>query len=294
MDIGIDIGGTHVKGVLIGENRVEHQLSRATLDGEANWQEIVAEIYRELKHLAGEQLKGVGLSAPGIADPDNRAIAYIPVRLQGLERFIWSDFLEWEVHVLNDAHAALWAESRWGAGKGVANQVMLTLGTGVGGGILVEGQLLQGFLQRAGHLGHISIDAASENPSITGITGSLDDAIGEASLSRRSLGRFHSTYELVKAHLAGDTWATYLWLASVRKLALAIVSLCNALSPELIVLAGGITKAGPTLTDALRAFMDLYEWRPGGQGTPIKIAQFEDYAGAIGAALFARNRNEIQ
>lgn len=292
MDIGIDIGGTHVKGVLIREDRVEHQLSRATLDGEANWQKIVAEVYRELKHLAGDQLSGIGLSAPGIVDPDNRAIAYMPVRLQGLERFIWSDFLDWDVHVLNDAHAALWAESRWGVGKGIDNQIMLTLGTGVGGGILIEGRLLQGFLQRAGHLGHISIDAASEIPSITGITGSLEDAIGEASLSRRSLGRFQSTYDLVQAHLAGDTWATYLWLDSVRKLSLAIVSLCNALSPELIVLAGGITKAGPILTDTLRAFMDLYEWRPAGRVTPIVIAQFEDYAGAIGAALFARSRNK--
>ncbi|MCB0630277.1 MAG: ROK family protein [Saprospiraceae bacterium] len=290
MDIGIDIGGTHIKGVLLGKDTVVDRVHQATRDGEDNWQETVAEVYRKLSDLAGGQINSVGISAPGIADKANRAIAYMPVRLQGLERFIWSDFLGRDTYVLNDAHAALWAESQWGAGKGILNQMMLTLGTGVGGGLLVEGRLLQGFLQRAGHLGHISVDASSEIPSITGITGSLEEAVGETSLSRRSRGRFETTYELVQAHLAGDTWATYIWLDSIKKLALGISSLCNALSPELVVLAGGITKAGDTLMNALQAFMELYEWRPGGQATPIRIAHFKDYAGAIGAALFARSR----
>lgn len=266
------------------------QIHKATRDGEEAWQETVAEVYQELKQMAGEEIDGVGISAPGIADTHNRAIAYMPVRLQGLEHFIWSDFLGCSVFVLNDAHAALWAESQWGAGKGIANQLMLTLGTGIGGGLLVEGKLLQGFLQRAGHLGHICLDADSDIPSITGITGSLEEAVGEAGLARRSLGRFTSTYDLVQAHLLGDTWATYVWLDSVRKLALGIASFCNAFSPELVVLAGGITKAGNALTDTLSDFMDLYEWRPGGKATPIRIAHFQDYAGAIGAALFARSK----
>ena len=93
--------------------------------------------------------------------------------------------------------------------------------------------------------------------------------------------------------MAGDTWATYVWLTSVRKLALGIASFCNAFSPELVVLAGGIIKSGDSLMEPLSSFMELYEWRPGGQATPIKPARFQEYAGAIGAALFANSRTIV-
>lgn len=288
--MGIDIGGTYIKGVLIQDDEIRSQLKMETRDGRDGWQETIGEMFRELNNVAETSVEKVGLSAPGIVSADNRSIAYMPVRLQGLEGFNWSDFLGADVYVLNDAHAALWAEAQWGAGKGKPNLVMITLGTGVGGGLLLNGQLYQGFLQRAGHLGHVSVDASSITPSITGITGSLEDAIGEANLGARSLQRFTSTFDLVQAHRAGDSWATFLWLDSVRKLALAIASFCNAFSPDLVILAGGITKAGEDLLGPLASFLDLYEWRPGGEATPVELARFEDFAGAIGAALYAGNR----
>lgn len=287
--MGIDIGGTYIKGVLIQDDEIRSQLKMETRDGRDGWQETIGEMFRELNNVAETSVEKVGLSAPGIVSADNRSIAYMPVRLQGLEGFNWSDFLGADVYVLNDAHAALWAEAQWGAGKGKPNLVMITLGTGVGGGLLLNGQLYQGFLQRAGHLGHVSVDASSITPSITGITGSLEDAIGEANLGARSLQRFTSTFDLVQAHRAGDSWATFLWLDSVRKLALAIASFCNAFSPDLVILAGGITKAGEDLLGPLASFLDLYEWRPGGKATPVELARFEDFAGAIGAALYAGN-----
>ena len=152
----------------------------------------------------------------------------------------------------------------------------------------------QGYLQRAGHLGHISIDSNFETQDITGISGSLEDAVGEATLAKRSLGKFNSSKELVDAYLAGDTWATFVWLTMIRKLALGIVSFCNTISPDLVVLAGGITKANEHLLGPLSTFLDLYEWRPGGQATPIKLADYEEYAGALGAALFAKSSTMAQ
>jgi glucokinase len=213
----------------------------------------------------------------------------MPERFKGLEGFIWGDFLGVDVLVLNDAHAALWAEAKWGVGKDVKNIVMLTLGTGIGGGLLLNGKLHQGFMKRAGHLGHVSINASDTITSIAGTPGSLEDAMGEITLTHRSLGRFDHTHKLVEAYKQGDTWATYVWLNSVRILTVSIVSFCNAFSPDLVVLAGGITKAGEDLLKPLGDFLDIYEWRPGGQSTPIKIARYKDYAGAIGAALYARD-----
>ncbi|MDA0195150.1 MAG: ROK family protein [Bacteroidetes bacterium] len=292
INIGIDIGGTNIKGVLIIEDKVQYRSTRKTRDGQEDWQMGVKEVLGELKKQSNKPIASVGISAPGIANSGNKTIAFMPGRLQGLENFDWSEFLKHEVHVLNDAHAALWAEAMWGIGKGVLNIAMLTLGTGVGGGLLLNGQLHQGFLQRAGHLGHIAIDTTSEKADNTGIVGSLEEAIGEATIELRSVGRFSSSSDLVEEFQRGDTLATYVWLTSMRKLALGIVSLCNAFSPELIILGGGIAKAGDHLLRPLASFLELYEWRPGGQATPVKLAQFVDYAGAIGSALFARGKSE--
>lgn len=289
--IGIDIGGTYIKGVMICEDEVKYKLKKETFKQREGWQQEVAVVLTELKEKTKDPITSVGLSAPGITDSDNRSISFMPGRLPGLERFDWSEFLKADVYVLNDAHAALLSESRWGAAKGASNVVILTLGTGVGGGLLVNGQLHQGFLHRAGHLGHVSIDGRDETRSITGMSGSLEDAIGEATLKQRSIGRFSNTHDLVNAYENGETWATYVWLTSVRKLALGIASFCNALSPELVVLAGGLARAGDSLLQPLSSFMDLYEWRPGGQATPVKPARFQEYAGAIGAALFAESKS---
>jgi glucokinase len=288
--IGIDIGGTLVKGVLVDGEKVREKTTLKTKGKQQMWQNTVAEVFWALTEKTRAPIAGIGLSAPGIADRDSRKIISMPGRLAGLEGFDWTKFLKQEVYVLNDAHAALVCESGWGVAKNESNVVMFTLGTGVGGGLLIDGKLFKGFLQRAGHLGHISIDSHSDQQDITGISGSLEDAIGEATLKTRSLGKFKTTDDLVSAYNSGDTWATYVWLTSVRKLSLGIVSICNAVSPDLVVLAGGITAAGEQLTGPLSTFMNFYEWRPTGEATPIKIAKFKEFSGALGAALFAQSK----
>lgn len=293
--IGIDLGGTNIKGVLVtNEGHVMEQATQATAlsNGKSgNWKEVVLQIVKELKDKSREKVKAIGLAAPGLPNDANTAICVMPGRLEGLENLVWSDYLgEKEVWVLNDAHAALMAEVTFGAGKGVGNAIMLTLGTGVGGGILINGQLFQGNYQMAGHIGHIVLDSHNDDLDITGIPGSLEDAIGNASVAKRSFGRFTSTYALVDAYREGDSLATYVWLNSVRKLAVGLCSLCNLLSPDLIILGGGITKAGDALYNPLADFMDVYEWKNVGKKTPVIQAHFGEMAGAIGAAGFALNR----
>ena len=285
--IGIDLGGTRIKGVLI-DTRTGDVLEKRitpTDDGEnSNWKAVVAQTVQQLKATTTEAIQGVGVAAPGLPTVNNEAIACMPGRLQGLEGFVWSEFLGESVRVLNDAHAALLAEARFGAAKSVKNAVMLTLGTGVGGGLLLNGQLYQGFYQMAGHLGHISVDADSEQIGVTGTPGSLEDAIGNSTVSRRSYGRYKTTYELVDGYRQGEPLATLVWLTSIRRLAVGLASLANAFSPELIILGGGITQADDALFTPLQTFIDLFEWRPAGKKTTICKAHYEDWAGAIGAA----------
>ena len=289
--IGIDLGATNIKGVLINHQGEILQQETCVTDEKAKndwaWKEAVANMVNKLQQKGEQSATAIGLSAPGIPNNDNTCIAFMPGRLQGIENFDWSAFLQEETKVVNDANAALLAEAYFGAGKGAKNIVMLTLGTGVGGSIFINGSLYQGFHQMAGHLGHITVDASDKDLDITGTPGSLEDAIGDATVARRSYGRFTTTKSLVEAYRAGDTFATYLWLDSVKKLAVGLSSICNAISPERIILGGGIVKAEEALMQPLADFMELYEWRPGGKKTPIVIAKYQDFAGAIGAAVFA-------
>ncbi len=296
--IGVDLGGTNIKGVLLSaKGEVLMQTVQKTASDtacnptEQPWKNMVKQMVNELRSHSPQPVSAIGLAAPGLPNECNSAIRILPGRLSGLEHFVWSDYLdEKEVWVTNDAHAALIAEAVFGVGKGIRNIVMLTLGTGVGGGLLINGELYQGNFQMAGHLGHMTLDVDRDDPGITGMPGTLENAIGDATVGKRSFGRFTSTKALVEAYEAGDTFATYVWLNSVRKLALGLCSLNNLLSPDLIILGGGITKTGESLYKPLAEFMGVYEWKNVGKKCPVRHANYHDFAGAVGAAGFALTR----
>jgi glucokinase len=210
--------------------------------------------------------------------------------LPGLENLYWEPYFHTKTFVINDAHAALIAEAKYGEIQGYQNAVLLTLGTGVGGGILINGELYQGQGQMAGHFGHICINPNDDELSIVGMPGSLEYAIGNYSIKRRSLGLYKSTRELVKAYEENDHFATWLWLDLVRKLSLTIASFANSFSPQIVVLAGGVTQAGNALMKPLQQFINMYEWRPNKKSTLVKLARFNDLSGAVGAAAFALNK----
>jgi glucokinase len=293
LTIGIDLGGTNIKGVLVeGEGNILYETSVETQDDPEDkdgirWKSNVKGVVESLMEKSNYKALIAGFSAPGLANETNTCISYLPNRLPGLEGFVWKDYLGIETYVINDAHAHLIAESRFGVGQGYKNAVLLTLGTGVGGGVLIDGRLYQGEVGRAGHLGHLSISLEQET-SIVGTPGSLENSIGECTIEKRSFGRFHSTEDLVKAYEEGDPFASWVWLKSVEHLARAIVSVVNAFSPKLIILGGGITQAGESILDPLNSFLDVYEWRPGEQRTQIKLTSAGKNTGALGAAEFAK------
>lgn len=292
--IGIDLGGTRIKAVAIdGLGNTLHQHYQPTCDGDDNvWKNAVATAVREIQDKTGDTDVLVGISAPGLPNAGNSAIACLPGRLQGLENFVWTAFLGMRTFVLNDAISAMMAEAGFGAAKGRKNVVMLTLGTGVGGAILVDGKPYQGAFNKAGHIGHMVIDSDGDR-DITGMPGSLEDAIGNCSIEKRTFGKFSSTQQLLEAFRRGDCFAAEVWLTSVRKLAIGLASLTNILSPETIILGGGITEAGKDLFEPLEQYLSLYEWRAGGNKTEIVKAQYGDLAGAVGAACFAIEAGKV-
>ncbi len=319
--LGIDLGGSSVKAVavtpegkLLGETNVPFDANE-----QFDWARRIQEIVHEFESKRGSHAQAIGISAPGLAARDGRSIARMPGRLQGLESLDWTKFLKVGrgvltaprtaeneptiesptdvrgavrtprptpappiIPVLNDAHAALLGEAWLGAARGFKNVFMLTLGTGVGGAALVDGRLLKGAIGRGGHLGHISLDLDGPR-DVCQMPGSLEVMIGNCTIEQRTGGRFHTTHEVVEAHVRDDKFATEVWLKSVRALGYAISSLINVLDPEAVIIGGGIARSGVALFEPLERFVRDTEWNV---GAPVKIlpAQLGELAGAYGAA----------
>jgi len=287
--LGIDIGGTYSKLVAISHEGTI--LSRSRLPtNDCPVEQCRPEILSEIVNIERElgQVDFLGIACPGLVHRDGHSIAWMKGRLNFLEGLDWTQALgrRTRVPVINDAHAALKAEVWLGAGRGCRNVAMLTLGTGVGGAIMCDGRVITGSMGRAGHLGHITVNVTGPK-DIVNAPGSLEVAIGECTLPKRSGGRFTTTSELVAAYLQGDSDATDMWRTSVRSLAAALVSIINAVDSERILLGGGIARAGFALFEPLKSFMDEYEWRPYGHAVEIVPAELGDEAGAIGSAKHA-------
>jgi glucokinase len=287
--IGVDLGGTHIKAASVSETgEVLGRATDTTRDDRSSaagaWVPTIRALIERLAAERGAAPSGFGVGAPGIAAADGRSIAFMQGRLAGLQGLDWAVALDTPapMRVLNDAHAALLGESWTGAAAGCGEVVLLTLGTGVGGAILSRGRLVLGATGRAGHWGHISLDPDGP-PSITGMPGSLEGAIGNCTVAARTDGRFTDTGALVEAHLAGDPLATRVWRRSVRDLAVAIASIANAVDPELVVVGGGIARAGAALFEPLAEDLAAVEWRPLGRRVRVLPAALGDLAGAIGA-----------
>jgi glucokinase len=288
--IGIDLGGTNIKALAVtARGKLLTETAVPTGDsGDRRWRENVQLALERVQKGLPSPAECVGVAAPGLPSEDQRCIDFMPGRLAGLEGLVWKKYLKQAraVPVLNDAQAALLGEIWQGAARHARHAVLLTIGTGVGGAAMVDGCLLRGHIGRAGHFGHISLNPAGPL-DVVNMPGSLEDAVGDCTIAKRSGGRFASTEDLVRAATHGDGGARRIWAESVKALAAGIASLINVLDPEVVVIGGGISKAGPALFKPLFRFLDQFEWRPGGHKVRIVPAQLGEKAGAYGAAFNA-------
>jgi len=284
------VGGTNTKVVAVdASGAVLHRSRTATLSSSVDalagaLRGAIADVEQRLGPSSA-----LGVATPGLVRPGERTVHWMQGRMAVVQGLDWQRALgrPRPVPIVNDARAALIGEAWVGAARGLTNVILLTIGTGVGGAALVDGHVLAGHLGRAGHLGHVSVDATGPG-DIVNTPGSLEDAIGDCTVAARSGGRFTSTASLVAAMQAGDAAARDVWLTSVQRLAAAVASLINVLDPQCVVLGGGIAMhAWDLLIEPLRARLEEYEWRPLGSATPIVAARLGDEAGAVGAARHA-------
>jgi glucokinase len=274
--LGIDIGGGSAKVSLVDDDSNVHRTAVVELvdrsdDPGANRAARVEVVARAISRAAaaGTPAATVTVATPGIVDAAHRRIVSLPGKLawaggRGLDVGARTARARTaiDVSVLNDAHAAVLGEARLGAGRGALDIAMLTLGTGVGGGVVLGGRLLEGRNRRAGHLGHISLDPYGA-PSVFPTPGSLEWHVGDAYAGARTDGRYASN-EAIVAAARGEAAGTAAWGRMMRALAVAIASIVNVFDCERVILGGGLVAAGTLLFDPLERELAEVEWRPGG------------------------------
>jgi glucokinase len=305
--IAIDLGGTQIRAAVV--NEAGTVLSRARADTPTGQSADVG--IAQMIHTTREALAGVsnakplaiGLSSPGPIDPRHGILFStpnipgwhnVPLAQRMSEAFGLSCFAG------NDANLAAVAEWQFGAGRGCTDLVYLTVSTGIGGGVISSGKLIDGKRGLAVEAGHILV--ALDGPpcgcgsygclesfaSGTGIARAMEErlATGEASSLTEERGRITARM-VVAAMQAGDELAAAVFTRAMRYLGIGCASFINLFDPQKIILGGGVTKAGSALFDIVREVAFKRCMRELREGVEIVPAALRDDVGLLGAAGYA-------
>jgi glucokinase len=302
--IAVDLGGTKLlAGVLDEDGVVVKRTVRPTAVGSQD--ELLAELESATEELLEEGVGAIGVGIPSTIDQRHgRAVASVNIPLAGID---FRDHLRnrfgLPVAIENDANAAALAEHRFGAGRGTRHMVMLTLGTGIGGGLILDGELYRGAVGAAGELGHITLEL--DGPPCQGTcpgrghlealaSGRAADHLAVELAAEHpdgDLGRALAAGETVDARLAVDLAAA--GPGDARDLldrigfvlGSGIASLVNVFNPEIVVVGGGFARAGDLLLGPARNVVAERALSPGRELVRIVPALLGPEAGLVGAGL---------
>lgn len=300
--LGIDVGGTTFGVVLLdAEGRVVSTAEDATPQGvpPAVAVKMVAECARAVAARAGvgsRDLAGVGLAVPGSIDAARGILRFSP-NLPGWRDVpvaaLAAEILDAPVALEHDVRMAAFGESRRGAGVGAASFVCVTIGTGIGAALVIEGHLYRGATDAAGEIGHMPIVADGERCGC-GRRGCLETvASGRAIAARvraiegRAQDDSMTAQDVFRAAAAGDPACVGVVADALAALGAGLTVLVNVLNPDVIAIGGGVASSGAALFDPLRAIVRASAWPPAAEVARIVPAALGTRAGAIGVALFA-------
>lgn len=304
--IGVDLGGTHVTAAVVAEDgRINKQHELDILD--SSFDAVVASVVSVVRPAlvdAGKDVVGIGIGSPGNIEVHSGSVLFSP-------NFGWVDMplgqrlrdtFKLPVFIANDARCATLGEYTFGTGKGTANFVMLTLGTGIGGGIVGEGHLLLGNRYGAGEIGHHQIRPTDGFVCGCGKIGCFEAQASGTGLIRHAYAVASSfprstlldgprekigSKKIRKGAQSGDQHAMAAWKNFAADLALGLANVIAFVNPQRIALGGGVSTAGEFMLDAIKPRVDeLTTMVPRGT-TEIVIAQLGNDAGQVGAAMMA-------
>jgi glucokinase len=284
--IGVDLGGTKIAaGLVDGDGGVQER--REWLTPTESQEALLDALDEAVGELLGADVVAVGIGVPSVIDrTTGRALGSVNIPLDDVDL---DDRLRGRfglpVAIENDANAAALAEWRFGAGQGSSSMVMLTLGTGVGGGVVFGGQLLRGLAE----FGHIVIehDGRPCQGRCTG-RGHLEAYVSgtaATAAARAAFGPAADAYRLVRLANEGDAQAVGILRDIGERLGSGIGTLVNVFDPELVVIGGGFAAAGDLVLEPARAILRREAIGPAKDRVQIVRAKLGTAAGIVGAAL---------
>lgn len=304
--VGVDVGGTSIKvGVCDGEGQLLHtfegptETSKGTdtiLHNIANYSRLVV----QEADLDWELVDGVGVGIAGFLDIPNGIVKYsanLNIVDTNLKQFLEQE-LQKVIKINNDANVAALGEAWAGAGKGVNHCVCYTLGTGVGGGIIIDGKIVEGYNGMAGELGHIAIVPDLEAiqcgcgkmgclesvSSATGIIRMAKDAVERGDRTTLSQVEEIMAKDVFDAAKAGDEVAARIVSRAAYYLGKSMAMMSIVLNPRYFIIGGGVSKAGDFLFDQIREVYEKYALDQAKEGVSIVPAVLGNNAGVVGAA----------
>ena len=309
--IGIDLGGTSVKYALIDNEGVFHFQGKLPSKADISAEAVIGQLVTACKETMasaqqlGVTIEGIGIGTPGIVDETNRIVLGGAENIKGWENLNLADRIEAETHLPvqmgNDANLMGLGETTYGAGQGARNVVFLTVGTGIGGAVVIDGKLFNGFANRGTELGHVPLIANGE-PCACGSIGCLEHYASTSALVRRfnkraaEAGRSFSGEEIngeliVRLYKEGDKLATECLDEHCDFLGHGIAGFINIFSPQRIVIGGGLSEAGDFYIQKVSERAHRYVMADCAVSTRIMAASLGNKAGSIGAASLVFSSN---
>lgn len=308
--IGIDLGGTSVKYALVDNEGVFHFQGKLPSKADESAEAVIGQLVKavnEVKDFAQTQcytIEGIGIGTPGIVDGTNRIVLGGAENIQGWENIRLADRIETETGLStqlgNDANLMGLGETMYGAGKGATHVVFLTVGTGIGGAVVIDGKLFNGYANRGTELGHVPLIANGERCAC-GSVGCLEHYASTSALVRRFSqrisvnGESYSNEEIngeliVKLYKQGNKIAIESLEEHCNFLGHGIAGFINIFSPQRIVIGGGLSEAGDFYIQKISEYVRCYSIPDCAVNTEIMAASLGNKAGSIGAASLVFTR----
>lgn len=303
--IGIDLGGTMIKYAIVSsDGEIIYQSSTLTpldkgVNGIVDAFIVAAKAAIDEASQRGVEISGIGIGTPGIVSKDGRTVVGGAENLPEWHNLPLADSLEASlglpVAIMNDANAMALGESIFGAARNVSDAVFVTVGTGIGGAVMIDGSLWRGYNGRGMELGHISVDAG-ERTCACGGKGCLEMYASTSALVKRFkelTGNDADGRIIVSLYNSGDEKAIQAMTEHWRYLGRGITSFINIFSPQMVVVGGGIAEAGSFYLENLSKEVLSRALPVSAAETRLVAARLGNTAGCFGAASLAFRNKEI-
>ncbi|UQZ36575.1 glucokinase [Paenibacillus sp. PK3_47] len=314
--IGIDLGGTNIKAALFtAEFTVKSELSIPTeaAKGPAHVLERIrtaVDLLVEEGSITLQQIKAMGLGIPGLLNPE-KGISIFSPNFPGWEQIHivneMMQYYDFPVFIDNDVRVNLYGEWQFGAGRGYDNVVLLTLGTGLGSGIIHNGKVLYGTTFSAGEIGHMNMyregrpcrcgssGCLGRYVSAVGMVNTFKEKLheGRASIIQEWTGGDHeliTALMISKAYDLADQLSVQVMHETGTLLGYGLSNVINLLNPQAVIIGGGMAAAGDRLLSSVRASVSAHALKLSGGSCTILQAELGNRAGTLGAAYYAGSK----